>query len=149
MTKFIILMKRQFRPGDNYELKPRSSYSGRAVYLEQVQKMFLNHGKKKTTDRGYNALHESRQWWFWGRLSDHGWCMVCEENSGLPDVKLFVCTLCATSLKLQELSIKCNDYHVYQTEVSRTIISDFSKNSGLSRSQHYSYHAYTALLFIY
>ncbi len=33
---------------------------------------------------------------------------------------LFMCTLCTRSLKFQEPSFKDNNYHVYETEVSRT-----------------------------
>ncbi len=45
--------------------------------------------------------------------------------------------------KFQELSSK--DYHVYQTQISRTRISDSVKYSGLLRSQHYNF--YMALLY--
>ena len=39
------------------------------------------------------------------------------------NVKLFVCMLCARSLKVQELSFKNKNYHVFQSEVFRTISS--------------------------
>ena len=47
-------------------------------------------------------------------------------------MKLFLCTPCARSMKLQELSRKDNFCRVYQTKVSRTIISVFSKTQDYS-----------------
>ncbi len=55
-----------------------------------------------------------------------------KRSLSLPDLKHFVCTLCAGSLKFQELPFKDNNYRVYQTEVTRTIISDSVKYSGYS-----------------
>ncbi len=45
----------------------------------------------------------------------------------------------ARSLKFQELSIKNNNYHSFQTEKSRTISWDSVKYSGLFKIQHYWY----------
>ncbi len=58
--------------------------------------------------------------------------MARKEESSLPDEKLFTCTLCAKSVKLQELPFKDNSCHVYQMEVSRTIISGFTKTQDYS-----------------
>ncbi len=67
-----------------------------------------------------------------------------KRNRAYLNVKLFVCTLCTRSLKFHIPSLKDNSYHVYQTEVSRTIISDWVNYSGLFMSQH---NCYAALLF--
>ncbi len=50
--------------------------------------------------------------------------MTSEEKSSLPDVKSVHVHQCARPLKFQELSFNDNSYHVYVTEVSRTIISN-------------------------
>ncbi len=52
---------------------------------------------------------------------------IVGEKSSLPDVKLYACAVCARSVKLQELSFEDNYYPVYQTEMSRTMVSELSK----------------------
>ncbi len=53
--------------------------------------------------------------------------MACEEEPNLPDEKLFMCTQCARSMKLQELFYKDNNCRIYQT-----IISEFNKTQDYS-----------------
>ena len=60
--------------------------------------------------------------------------MACEEKSSLSDVKLFMCALCARSMKLQEMSFRDNNCQVYQTDVSRSDISKLSKTQDCSES---------------
>ncbi len=57
------------------------------------------------------------------------------------NLKVFLCTLCARSLKYmyQELSYNDNTYHFFQPEVSRTVTSNSANYSGLFRGQHYCY----------
>ena len=59
--------------------------------------------------------------------------MACEEKSTLPDVKaVSVYTMC--KVNEQELSFKVKNYRVYQSETSRTIISEFSKTEEYSEA---------------
>ena len=67
-------------------------------------------------------------------------CLIHKKKPSLIKCKLYICTLCARPLKFQEQSFKDNNFfHVFQTEVSRTIASDSVKYSGLFISQHYCF----------
>ncbi len=61
------------------------------------------------------------------RAKRSGWCVAGKEDSSLPDEKIFVRTLCARSVKLQEQSFTLNNFRASQTKVSRTIISEFTE----------------------
>ena len=69
--------------------------------------------KQETSERGCNTASSERIDAVCSdpgsSLSYRGWCMACEEKS-LPDVKLFMGTLCARSLTFHELSFQGNNY---------------------------------------
>ena len=63
----------------------------------------------------------------------------CSGDSVRSDIKSFLCTLCAGSLKFQDGPvIQGQEQSRLQTEVSRTVILGSDKYSGVFR-QHYCY----------
>ncbi len=97
--------------------------------LKPVQKRFPSLGKRETTERCCNAFQRVIRC-----SSDSG--VVCQivfdawpVKKCLPDVKRFMCTLCAWFMNLQDLSFKDNNCQIYKSEVSRTKRWEFSKRN--------------------
>ena len=82
-------------------------------------------GKRRTTERACNTFkwRDSLQYLFGGHLClvvVHAW----HVKSSLPDVNMFVCTLCASSLTFFFFSITVIQGQHLKNRISRPIISD-------------------------